>query len=167
MASYNLIATTTVGSGGAASIVFSGIPQTYTDLKIVTSMRSNYSGIQDDCVLEFNGLTTNLSSRWIQGSGTAASSGSHATLIDTLINANTSDANIFSNTEFYIPNYTGSAYKSVSVDNVTERNSATIYIRILAGLWQSTAAITSIKIAPYTGTLMQYSSASLYGIKSN
>ena len=58
MAAYNLIATTTVGSSGAASIVFSGIPQTYTDLKIVTSMRSNYSGIQDDCVLEFNGLTT-------------------------------------------------------------------------------------------------------------
>jgi hypothetical protein len=41
MAAYNLIATTTVGSGGAASIDFTGIPQTYTDLFLVSSLRSN------------------------------------------------------------------------------------------------------------------------------
>ena len=37
------IQTVTVGSGGAANITFSNIPQTYTDLVIKISARSNRS----------------------------------------------------------------------------------------------------------------------------
>ena len=37
MATYTLIASNTVGSGGTASIEFNSIPQTYTDLLIKIS----------------------------------------------------------------------------------------------------------------------------------
>jgi len=37
------IQTVTVGSGGAANIEFTSIPQTYTDLVVVLSLRNNRS----------------------------------------------------------------------------------------------------------------------------
>jgi len=39
-----LIASATVGSGGAASVDFTGIPATYTDLAILVSGRSGDTG---------------------------------------------------------------------------------------------------------------------------
>ena len=54
---YKLIETVTVGSGGAASIEFSSIPQTYTDLKVVYSLRSTNSSVILD--IQFNGLSIN------------------------------------------------------------------------------------------------------------
>ena len=70
------IQTVTVGAGGAASIEFTSIPQTYTDLVIVCSARnSSSSGI--DMGMRFNGNTgTNYSYRSVYGSGSTASSGS-------------------------------------------------------------------------------------------
>jgi hypothetical protein len=41
---FELITSSTVGSGGAASITFTAIPQTYTDLKILYSTRNSGSG---------------------------------------------------------------------------------------------------------------------------
>ena len=40
---HNLISTITVGSGGAASIDFTSIPQTYTDLLVKISLRAVFS----------------------------------------------------------------------------------------------------------------------------
>jgi hypothetical protein len=40
-ATYKLIETVTVGSGGAANIEFTSIPQTYTDLKLVISGKND------------------------------------------------------------------------------------------------------------------------------
>ena len=169
MAAYNLIATTTVDSpSGASSIVFSSIPQTYTDLVLKISGRTNYGALFDDTVIEFNGVSTNISSRWLQGSGTAASSSNSSTIAPIFEQGSTSTAGVFSNTEIYIPNYTGSANKSFSIDNVTETNATTIYTRLIAGLWSNTSAITSITYRSfYSSTIQQHSSASLYGIKSS
>ena len=38
-------------------------------------------------------------------------------------------------------------------------------LQLNSGLWQSSSAITSIKIEPNTSTFQQYSTFSLYGIK--
>ena len=51
---YTLIASNTVGSGGAASISFSSIPSTYTDLLVKISTRDN-TGSFNDMLLTFNG----------------------------------------------------------------------------------------------------------------
>ena len=168
MAAYNLIATTTVGVAGAASIVFSSIPQTYTDLVLKISGRTNYGALFDDTIIEFNGVSTNISSKWLQGNGTSASSNNSSTIAPLFEQGSTSTAGVFSNTEIYIPNYTGSTNKSFSMDNVTETNATTIYTRLTAGLWSNTSAITSITYKSfYASTIQQHSSASLYGIKNS
>jgi len=71
---YTAIATTTVGSGGAASITFSSIPGTYTDLVVKASVRSNQGNIANSLTIQFNGSSANFTSRFIEGSGSTVSS---------------------------------------------------------------------------------------------
>ncbi len=166
MAAYNLIATTTVGSGGASTIEFSSIPQTFTDLKVLFSGRRSMASVS--FYVSFNGATTNLSSRRLTGSGSAASSSTNSSFIE-IFGLNPSDytASVFSNGEIYVPNYAGSTNKSVSIDSVSENNGAEAYSSLVAGLWSSTAAITSLTIYLPSGNFTQHSSASLYGIKNS
>ena len=164
MATYNLISTVTVGSGGAASIEFTSIPQTYTDLVLKFSIRTNRALAIDGVNVSFNGSTSNFTSRRIQGDGSNVTSNTPIGQIG-LANGNTSTANIFGNTQAHIPNYTGSNYKSWSSEVVMEDNATYGRNDLMAGLWSDTSAITSITLTPLIGTIiLQYSSASLYGI---
>ena len=154
------IQTVTVGSGGAAGIAFTSIPQTYTDLSVNLSLRSNSSADTDDIVIfKINTVTTNQSGRFIYGTGTTASS----------TTTSVSTSNVFGNANLYFPNYTSSNNKSFSMDAVNENNTTNAYFQILhAGLWSSSAAITALEFLPTSGTLwVQYSTATLYGIKSS
>lgn len=158
------IATVTVGSGGASNIEFTSISSSYTDLAIYVSARTSYSGIEDYIKFQFNGSTTNLSSRYLYANGASASSASASDNYSAII-GDTATASTFANSFFYLPNYNSSNYKSFSVDSVGETNGTTVYSTLSAGLWSSTAAITSIKIVPFqSGSFKQYSTATLYGI---
>jgi hypothetical protein len=81
-----------------------------------------------------------------------------------------STSNTFGNSSIYIPNYTGSTAKSVSIDSVGENNGTASEQIISAALWNNTAAITSITLTSLddnlnpSGNFAQYSSVSLYGI---
>ena len=103
---HKLIETVTVGVGGAASIEFTSIPQTYTDLKVVLSVRgSDGSG---SLRVQPNGLTTNLSSRRLEGSGSGVSSSTDGSIIFVYaVTPSSYTASVFSNIEIYIPNYAG------------------------------------------------------------
>ena len=163
---YTLIQSVTVGSGGAASIEFGSIPQTYTDLKVLLSVRS--SDGSGTLRVQPNGLTTNLSSRRLEGSGSTATSATDGSVIAVYaITLSSYTASVFSNIEIYIPNYAGSTNKSVSADGVMENNATESYQNLVAGLWSNTSAITSLTLAKSTGNFVQYSSASLYGIKNS
>jgi hypothetical protein len=152
-------------STAASTITFSSIPQGYTDLKVVVSARTTRTSNSQDWVkISFNGVTTNLSERTLYGDG--STTGSYT---DTLVyGGTTSDAataNTFGSTEFYIPNYAGNTNKSISVDGVSENNATLVTTTLTAGLWSSTAAITSITLAPYTGpNFVANTTATLYGI---
>ncbi len=172
MAAYNLIATTTVGSGGAASIDFTSIPQTYTDLLLVMSMRTSRASVADYAAVSFNSSTSSFSLRVLSGDGSAASTASYTSSPDSRIAGqvvgNSSTASVFSNGSLYIPNYTSSNYKSYSSDATRENNTSGNEMGFGAGLWSNTAAITSIGITSWgSATIQQYSSASLYGIKNS
>ena len=163
---FKKIQTVTVGSGGAANIEFTSIPQTYTDLKIVVSARSTYSALTDTLFVKPNGLTTNGSSKWIIGDGlNAGASSSAAFNYVREINGNTATASTFASVEIYVPNYTSSNYKSFSSEGVTENNAGVgVRTGITAGLWSSTAAITSITLTATGGDFVQYTTATLYGV---
>jgi hypothetical protein len=161
---FELISSNTVGVGGTSSIVFSSIPQTYTDLLVKLSLRGSYADVYSSVFISFNGSTANFSTKYIQGNGSTVTSSTDTTFIYQGIGS-TSGANIFSNAEVYIPNYTLSSNKSFSVDGVAETNSSTRYSNLTGGLWANTAAITSIT---FTGTtIQQHSTAYLYGIKNS
>lgn len=164
------IASVTVGSGGASNITFSSIPSTYTDLFIALSSRNDSASVA--VLLQLNGDTgNNYSWRRIQGTGSAvsSSSGSSVAYVDGAISSGSTDtASTFGSTQIYIPNYLLSQNKSISIDSVSENNGTTAYSRLTAGLWSSSSAITSVKVYPdASGNFVQYSTATLYGIKNS
>jgi hypothetical protein len=164
-ANYVLLEKITVGAAGASSVSFTGIPQTgYTDLVVKVSARDGASSVIDGATVRFNNDTTsgNYTARRLIGSGSAASSDTNN--VGAFAVGNTATANTFSNCEFYIPNYTGSSYKSVSFDNVAETNATTQYMGLAAFLWSNTAAITSIQISGESSSFLQYSTFYLYGV---
>lgn len=162
---YTKIASVTVGSGGAASIAFTSIPATYTDLVVKISGRNTSSG--DWFNLSFNGSTSNFTGRQLFGTGGGAFSYAKTDGTEAFVNNNSSTtASTFSNSEVYIPNYAGSTNKSFSVDSVTENNGTTAYSILYAGLWSQTSAITSLTFTPNANTLAQYTTATLYGISN-
>jgi hypothetical protein len=160
---YTLIAHQELTSS-QASITFSSIPATFTDLVLVVSGRTDRASVTDDVKLEFNGVNTNQSVRVLFGTGSSASSATD-TLIYGWTNGGNSSSNTFGSTQFYIPNYRSSAAKSVSIDAINEGNQTTQYQGLAAGLWSSTAAITAITLKPFTGpNFVSGTSATLYGI---
>jgi Tfp pilus assembly protein PilE len=164
---YELIASATVGSGGIASVTFSSIPSTYTDLVLKTSARSTFFYIG----VKLNGSTTGYSKRSITGSGTTVTSSaesSTASYTQTLLSQNDAAlANTFNNAEIYFPNYSSANDKSYSIDTVQEDNATGAYMQLAAVLWANSAAITSIELTADGPLILQHSTFYLYGIKSS
>ena len=165
---YSKIATYTVGSGGIANVSFLNIPQTYTDLIVKYSVRTTSANQVDYMKCEFNSSTTSYTERVLYGYGTTVGSASNSGSYDNIINGGANTSSTFSNGEIYIPNYTGSNYKSFSSDSVAESNSTSYNMLMLAAeLWSNTAPITSIQFSDYSSvTFAQYSTFHLYGIKN-
>jgi hypothetical protein len=159
---YVLLEKVTVGAAGASSVTFSSIPQTgYTDLVLKISARA----VGVDNQLTFNGSTTSDSSRYLIGTGSSAISGADGSNIQLQGTPESGfTANTFGSMDIYIPNYASSNNKSVSIDTVTENNATTSYQFLGAGLWASSAAITSITVTNNSGPYTQYSTFYLYGI---
>ena len=154
----------TVGAAGASSVTFANIPQTgYTDLKIEVSAKSTDS-VAQGMNITFNSSSSTFSGKYLLGNGASASSGSLGQYVGSVFGTN-GTANTFNNTEIYIPNYSGSQQKSFSVDNVAEANATTAYGNLIAGLWATTSAISSIGFSVIGGaSFVQYSTFSLYAL---
>jgi hypothetical protein len=164
---YVLIASNVLASA-ATSTTFSSIPQTYTDLVIMYSARGANLSFQ----IRLNGNTaTNYSNTGISGSGSAAASFRDTTQTSTFSyytqNLNTYTASVFSNGEFYLPNYTASLNKAFSTNGATENNASNAFIASNAHLWRNTAAVTSITFTSNAGNIDIGSSFYLYGIKNS
>lgn len=160
-----LVSTVTVGAGGAASIDFTSIPQTGTDLLIVVSGRTTDANVSASSNIKFNGSATGYSEKTLRGTGSGTDTNSTSNLSALLYSfyfpGSSATSNTFGNNVLYIPNYAGSTNKSTSADHVTENNATAAALGIVAGLWANTAAITQVTI---TANFAQYSTASLYTI---
>ena len=167
MTQYNMraIQTVTVGAGGASTIQFTSIPQTYTDLKILLSARS--TGTNQTISIQFNSDTTSTNYRRL-ALGAAGSTTFSQNINDQGIGympISTYTANTFGNAEIYIPNYTSTSAKSFYTDSVAENNAAEAYLGLIANTYTGTAAISSITLSG-SANFAQYSTATLYGITS-
>lgn len=172
---YELISSSVL-TGSQADVTFSAIGSTYTDLCLKLSLRSTDNSIYwDGYELVFNGDTAaNYSSRYIyNNAGTASSlsySGANAAIVGLWqANAAPATSSAFSSAEVYIPSYTVSQKKQFSTIGSVETNTGSIRTNaVVAGLWQGTAAITSIVVRPSSGTSWAAgSSFYLYGIKNS
>lgn len=166
-ATYEPIATTTLGSA-AASITFSSIPNTYTDLRVVFVGKSSAGGgTQENFAVQFNSDTgTNYSRTRLSGDGSAAASArgtSNVALIFTEVlsgSASTPPSLI----TLDIFSYAGSTNKTVLNTGSCDLNGSGV-VAVNVGLWRSTSAITSIKLYDYGGNnLATGTTATLYGI---
>lgn len=170
---YQLIASSTVGSGGAATITFSSIPSTYTDLVLKLSCRTDRAtGSWTGIYVEYNGSAgTAYSDRYMVGTGSSTSSATNTSQAMSFIsdsNQATQTSNVFTSAEFYIPNYAGSANKSGSSDSVGENNGSSASLNLIAAYWANTSAINQIKLQMGAGLkFVQYTTAYLYGIKNS
>ena len=169
---YYLIGSSTVASGGTPSITFSSIPNTYTDFKLVASLRTDgtFGNPWYDSYVTVN--STDLS--WIDfiglGSSTASSRNGANSFVTLAVASSGATSATYGNFEIYIPNYAGSRYKSAFMEGGSENNATGAGMGVSAGLYSSTSAITSITITPYnspTVKFAQFSSVYLYGIKSS
>jgi hypothetical protein len=162
---YRKIATVTVSTATAASIDFTSIPGIYTDLVLVASLREDNTA-DSSVILAVNGSTANLSGRRLlgTGSGSPISTGIGATIGNAVHTGYT--ASTFNNMQIYISNYAGSTNKSISADSVSENNASEAIATLNAMLWSSTNIITSLSLS-CIGSIVQYSSATLYGIKKD
>lgn len=164
---FESISTTTVGSGGSATITFSSIPSTYSHLQ-VRMMTLNASA--QSVIMQFNSDTgSNYAKHSLNGNGVSAtgqgyssqsyfnvqgyrvaSSGSNpvAAVVDILDYANTNK------------------YKTARMLSGFDSN-GNGEVDLNSGLWSSTSAITSIQIKLEGGAnFSQYSHFALYGIRS-
>ncbi len=149
-----------------ASIVFNSIPQTFTDLVLVTSTDSNASSEQVT-LISFNDSTTGFTSRRLLGTGSGVQSDSFTTGVFSGTQGVNTPSTLFESTTCYIPNYASNVAKSFSTDHVTEANATTAYQALISGLWNNTAPITKITLTVFgSASYLAGSSASLYGITS-
>jgi hypothetical protein len=166
-ASYDSIATVTVGAGGAASATFSSIPTTYTHLQIRYMTRN--ANVTDTTVVRFNSDTgSNYALKQLRGNGSTVSpNGSGSTTYFELpiaaysgITASIFGVGIVDILDYANTNKTKVAKVVGGGDWLASGGSW-----ITSGLWNNTTAINRIDILPTSGNLVEYSTFALYGIK--
>ena len=150
-------------TSSAASITFSSIPQTFAHLVIVASARNTAS--TNFYYITFNESSVNYDHIYMQGTGSSVNSGTSGAgqAFQSMV-PSTDTANTFSNNSVYILNYTAAQHKSFSIDSVNENNATASRQTLVAGIWQDTTAIDSIKLTPDAGNFDTGTTMSLYGI---
>jgi hypothetical protein len=155
---YEPIATQTLGSA-AASVTFSSITGTYTDLIIICNMSNTVGNI--DFTLRFNGDSgTNYSKTQLFGTGSAAGSNnqSGATffggvgIIGTTIGTSIIHLNNYSNT--------------TTNKTILARGNGENFVMANVGLWRNTSAINEVIIGTVSNNISAGSTFTLYGIKA-
>lgn len=159
------IATTTV-STAVSSITFSSIPATYQHLQIrYISMFSNATA---EFELSFNSDTTaaNYARHTLYGTGSSAgaNSGITSNTRSVLYTRNTSSTTPGTSVIDILDYANTNKYKTLRGLTGQDYNGSGV-VTLISLLWMSSTAISSISLAPQSGTISQYSTFALYGIK--
>ena len=157
-------------TGTQATITFSSIPQTYTDLVLVTSIRSSYT-TGDGSKMTLNSDTgTNYSQTRLYANASVNSDRtSNSNWIDVNYNPGAdSTAGIFGLSVTHFLNYSNTTtFKPMITRWSNMQTSGTTHTALMVSMWRSTNAISTITITPYQSTTFAIGSTfTLYGIKA-
>lgn len=168
-ATYDPIATQTLGSA-SASVTFSSIPSTYTDLVLVTNYIATTLG--NTVALTFNNDTASNYSRTYLGAWNGPSSSYGSTRFTSRTNISCAWQTGAASTTSPNP----IIYNIMNYSNTTTNKSVLFRFNTIAaslsetsaevGLWRSTAAINRIDLTSSATTFAIGSTFTLYGIKA-
>lgn len=169
---FEAIATVTVGSGGASSIIFSSIPSTYKHLQIRGIGRTQRAlAAAAEVSLQLNSSGQGYARHILYGNGSAVSADGLSSFpyvrwIATFPDNNNA-AGTFGAFVIDILDYASTA-KNTTIRSLHGLDTNSFgYITITSALWDNTAAITSISIDDFTGNgHAQYTTAALYGVRA-
>jgi len=172
MSAWTVIDHRNLSSSSAATIEFTSIPATFTDLCIWVSSRHTTGSVTENVSMRFNDVASGYTSRLLYNSGsgalTALDSGANRLQWQVSSPGGSSNANAFAVSTIYIPNYRGNHTKTVSTEAVTVNNTngSAVRLDLTAGRWADNAVINKITLIAENGSFTQFSSATLYGITS-
>lgn len=165
--SYESIATVTVGSGGASTITFDNIPNTYQHLQIRAITRGTSTG---RIYMRFNNVSTGTPYDYhgLAGNGTNA-----VAIADTseneiwlTVDGDSGTANHFTGMVLDILDYKDTnknkTTRSLSGHSIDSISYWIVWFE--SGLWRSTSAINRIDLTRGSGNFAQYTTFSLYGV---
>jgi hypothetical protein len=157
---YTPIATYTINNSSTTTLNFTSIPGTYTDLVLSV----NYGLTAGDLYMRVNSDTANYSDTELGGNGTAAYSGRLSNRSGYYMNnQGITKPGPATNATINFQNYSNTTtFKTI----LWRSNDVGVSAEAHAGLWRSTAAITSINffIINVAGVITPGSTFTLYGI---
>lgn len=162
---YEPIATTTLANSTTATVTFTSIPATYTDLVLVCNAAVT-TGVGDYRLNYNNDTGSNYSRTYLTGDGTSAASGRQTSRSWQDIDYNGYMGSSLDNiTIINIMNYANTTTYKTTINRSNRASSGT---DANVGLWRSTAAINEIDITNSGSStyFLTGSTFTLYGIKS-
>jgi hypothetical protein len=172
LTAFESIATVTL-TGTQSTISFNSIPSTYKHLQLrymATSTRITYSA--DNALMQFNSNTSGYGRHNFAGDGSTAYSGGTANATHMWLGQITSTVtpNIFGVAVVDILDYTNTGrYKTIrslsGVDLNGINNTISGAVNFWSGVYQNTAAISSIQLTCQSASYASGTTFALYGIK--
>lgn len=160
---YEPIATTTLGSA-QASVTFSSISGSYTDLVFV--INGGCSTGSQNAIIQFNGDTTssNYSTTILYGTGSSAGSARNTGSVGNFFGI--TDTTIGNNLIYSIQNYSNTTTYKTTIGRANSAGAGGSQVRSDVILWRNTAAITSINFLLNGANWISGSTFTLYGVKA-
>jgi hypothetical protein len=170
------IATQTVGSGGAASVEFTNIPNVYKHLQIRCLSRMTSTSIRVNMQVGNTTIDTGSNYNWhsLGGDGVSAfgyTPGPNLNYIQANSSVQSSEiANAFGVGIIDILDYASTnknkTFRMLTGTDLNSYAGGNYFVGLNSGAWFSTSAIDRIKLYPNgAGNIAQYSQFALYGIQ--
>ena len=154
----------------AATVTFSSIPGTFTNLRLVATLRSDTALATTSSAIQFNGDTgANYDLTYLLGSNATVSTSSstgNTSAFSSNIPAASGTANVAGAVTWEVFNYAGTTFDKTTnvVGYLPQASTSTQQIITSGNVWLSTAAITSMTVLCGAGNFVAGSTFTLYGM---